>query len=165
MENYRTIQGNNQMNITGYSQQNNILGKTISNQKPNMINNPFFNEMLANNINNNINLNNMNINSMNNINNMNMINQNNMNINQNQNQNKSLSYLNHKNMKYNGIFPNTMANNTIKLNPYDNSSKQGNNIISYSQKLKEQKGDIEERMNNNFNNNNNNLNINIINTK
>ena len=151
------------MNITGYSQQNNILGKTISNQKPNMINNPFFNEMLANNNNNNINLNNMNINSMNNINNMNMINQNNMIINQNQNQNKSLSYLNHKNMKINGIFPNTMANNTIKLNPYDNSSKQGNNIISYSQKLKEQKGDIEERMNNNFNNNNNNLNINIIN--
>ena len=47
MENFRTIQGNNQMNITGYSQQNNILGKTISNQKPNMINNPFFNEMLA----------------------------------------------------------------------------------------------------------------------
>ena len=137
MENYRTIQGNNQMNITGYSQQNNILGKTISNQKPNMINNPFFNEMLANNNNNNINLNNMNINSMNNINNMNMINQNNMIINQNQNQNKSLSYLNHKNMKINGIFSNTMANNTIKLNPYDNSSKQGNNIISYSQKLKE----------------------------
>ena len=146
------------MNITGYSQQNNILGKTISNQKPNMINNPFFNEMLANNNNNNINLNNMNINSMNNINNMNMINQNNMIINQNQNQNKSLSYLNHKNMKINGIFPNTMANNTIKLNPYDNSSKQGNNIISYSQKLKEQKGDIGERMNNNFNNNNNNNN-------
>ena len=164
MENYRTIQGNNQMNITGYSQQNNILGKTISNQKPNMINNPYFNEMLANNNNNNINLNNMNINSMNNINNMNMINQNNMIINQNQNQNKSLSYLNHKNMKINGIFPNTMANNTIKLNPYDNSSKQGNNIISYSQKLKEQKGDISERMNNNFNNNNNNnLNIDIIN--
>ena len=147
------------MNITGYSQQNNILGKTISNQKPNMINNPFFNEMLANNNNNNINLNNMNINSMNNINNMNMINQNNMIINQNQNQNKSLSYLNHKNMKINGIFSNTMANNTIKLNPYDNSSKQGNNIISYSQKLKEQKGDISERMNNNFNNNNNNNNI------
>ena len=156
------------MNITGYSQQNNILGKTISNQKPNMINNPFFNEMLANNNNNNINLNNMNINSMNNINNMNMINQNNMIINQNQNQNKSLSYLNHKNMKINGIFSNTMANNTIKLNPYDNSSKQGNNIISYSQKLKEQKGDIGERMNNNFNNNNNNknnINIDIINPK
>ena len=152
------------MNITGYSQQNNILGTTISNQKPNMINNPFFNEMLANNNNNNINLNNMNINSMNNINNMNMINQNNMNINQNQNQNKSLSYLNHKNMKDKGIFSNTMANNTIKLNPYDNSSKQGNNIISYSQKLKEQKGDIGERMNNNFNNNNNNnLNKDIIN--
>ena len=150
------------MNITGYSQQNNILGKTISNQKPNMINNPFFNEMLANNNNNNINLNNMNINSMNNINNMNMINQNNMIINQNQNQNKSLSYLNHKNMKINGIFSNTMANNTIKLNPYDNSSKQGNNIIAHSQNLKEQKGDIEERMNNNFNNNNNNLNIDII---
>ena len=156
------------MNITGYSQQNNILGKTISNQKPNMINNPFFNEMLANNGDNNINLNNMNINSMNNINNMNMINQNNMIINQNQNQNKSLSYLNHKNMKINGIFSNTMANNTIKLNPYDNSSKQGNNIISYSQKLKEQKGDISERMNNNFNNNNNNknnINIDIINPK
>ena len=156
------------MNITGYSQQNNILGKTISNQKPNMINNPYFNEMLANNNNNNINLNNMNINSMNNINNMNMINQNNMIINQNQNQNKSLGYLNHKNMKINGIFSNTMANNTIKLNPYDNSSKQGNNIISYSQKLKEQKGDISERMNNNFNNNNNNknnINIDIINPK
>ena len=150
MENYRTIQGNNQMNMMGYSQQNNILGKTINNQQPNMMNNPIFNEMYTNNSNNNINSNNMNISSMNNINNMNYINmigQNNMNMNMNinQNQNKSLNYLNHKNMKYNQIFPNTMAlENQININPYNSSSKQESNISAFSQNPNEKMNDIRE---------------------
>ena len=160
--NYRSIQGNNQKNLTGYSQQNNnILGKTINNQNPNMINNPFFNEMLTNNDNSNINLNNMNINSMNN---MNIINQNdmNMNINQNQNQTKSLSYLNHKNMKINQIFPNSMAiKNDININPCDSSSKQESNKIAYTQKPNEKKNDISKKMENLMNNNNNNFGLNM----
>ena len=139
MENYRTIQGKNPKNLTGYSQQNDILGKTLNNQKPHISNNPFYFEK---NKNSKINPNNININ----INNQNF-----QNINQNQNQNKSLSYLNHQNMKINGIFPNTVAtNNEILLNPGNNSSKQASNISAFSQNPNEQK--IINKMYNDFKN-------------
>ena len=139
MDKYRTIQGKNPKNLTGYSQQNDILGKTLNNQRPNISNNPFF---IGTNKNINMNLTNININ-----------NQNFQNINQNQNQSKSLNYLNHKNMKNNNIFSNTMANNNeILLNPCDSISKEANNISAFSQNPNEQKDAIRNRMYNNFNN-------------
>ena len=152
MDNYRTIQGKKTNNLTGLSHQNFSPANTQNYQKSSMKINPFF---IENNKSRSFNPNNLKININQNSMNMNLnMNQNNMNMNLNQNHGNDLNYMNRKNMKYNGIFPNSMEiNNDMNIN--SNCGNQTSNISAFSQNPNDQKYVIRDKMNNNFNMNNN----------
>ena len=152
MDNYRTIQGKKTNNLTGLSHQNFLPANTQNYQKSSMKINPFF---IENNKSRSFNPNNLKININQNSMNMNLnMNQNNMNMNLNQNHGNDLNYMNRKNMKYNGIFPNSMEiNNDMNIN--SNCGNQTSNISAFSQNPNDQKYVIRDKMNNNFNMNNN----------
>ena len=161
MDNYRTIQGKKTNNLTGLSHQNFLPANTQNYQKSSMKINPFF---IENNKSRSFNPNNLKININQNSMNMNLnMNQNNMNMNLNQNHGNDLNYMNRKNMKYNGIFPNSMEiNNDMNIN--SNCGNQTSNISAFSQNPNDQKYVIRDKMNNNFNMNNNiNQNNNVMN--
>ena len=146
MDNYRTIQGKKTNNLTGLSHQNFLPANTQNYQKSSMKINPFF---IENNKSRSFNPNNLKININQNSMNMNLnMNQNNMNMNLNQNHGNDLNYMNRKNMKYNGIFPNSMEiNNDMNIN--SNCGNQTSNISAFSQNPNDQKYVIRDKMNNN----------------